>query len=75
MINKSQRSNKTRIFKIQTSCSSAMYKHRPGARVHSGSKYPRSAASPTRSFLEEGEVMDNKYTITVYGQGEHTLYC
>lgn len=51
-----------------------MYKHRPGARVQSGSKYPRSAASPTCGFLEEGEVMDNKYTITVYGQGEHTLF-
>lgn len=70
-INKSQCSNKNRIFKIQTSCCSVMYKHRPGARVRSVSKYPRSAASPTCSFLGGGR-SDGQHIIKLYCQGEHT---
>lgn len=70
-INKSQCSNKNRIFKIQTSCSSAMYKHRPGARAHSVSKDPCSAASPTGSFLGGGR-NDGQHIIKLYCQGEHT---
>lgn len=70
-INKSQCSNKNRIFKIQTSCSSAMYKHRPGARARSVSKDPCSAASPTGSFLGGGR-NDGQHIIKLYCQGEHT---
>lgn len=66
-INKSQCSNKSRIFKIQTSCSSAVHKHR----AHSASRDPCSAASPTGSFLGKGR-RDGQHVIKIYCQGEHT---
>lgn len=68
-INKSQCSNKNRIFKIQTSCFSVMYKHRPGAEVHSASK--SQLPVPHAASMEE-KAPPLVSTVTVYCQGECT---
>lgn len=73
-INKSQCSNKNRIFKIQTSCFSVTYKHRPGARVHSVLNICVQLPVPHAVSLEEAEVMDNTQPHFIAKVNAH-IYC
>lgn len=66
-INKSQCSNKNRIFKIQTSCVSVMYKHGSRARVHRF-QAPAFCCSSVAGWWSDGQ-----HAVTLYCQGEHLL--